>query len=255
MKMDKMKRKSTRAVLAGVERSGTGLFADNGGDGGGAGGDDPKTDGGGGDPKTGGDDRLAKLEAAIAERDQEIARLREHADGVLTQRKKDRDRLDQLARKAGDFESIENSYKEKLADKDQSIASLTQIVENTFAGRAATELAAAVAMKGSEKLVRQWIAPRIRTEFQGADKEPKTVVLDANGNPSAMTLDELKEELLNDPALAPVVVGSKAKGAGGPDPESAGGSGKTIKASELEKMTPREKAHFFEKNPDVTVTD
>lgn len=259
MNLNNRRRKLTRAVLAGIERSGTGLFAGNGegggeGEGGGGGGA-PGEGKPNGEKPTGTDDRLAALEAKLAEKEQEIERLRGHSDDILTQRKKDRDRLDELARKAGDFEHIENSYKTKLDEKDQSIASLTKIVENTFSGRAATELAASVAMKGSEALVRQWIAPRIKTEFQGADKEPKMVIMDKAGNPSAMTIEDLKNELLNDPALAPVVVGSKAKGAGGPDPESGGASGKTISASELEKMTPLQKARYFEKNPDVTVTD
>jgi len=246
-------RKRTRAQAL-IECGARGLFAgdgfgddDEGGDKGGAGGAADK-EGNGGTGDKGGDGEFAKrLEALEAEN----ARLKSHADDILSQRKKDRDRADELARKAGDWEALEASYKEKLAENENSVASLTAIIENNYSGKAASDIAAEVAVKGSEELVRRWVAPRIRTEFRGPGQEPKVTVLDKAGKPSAMTLAELKQELLTEKALAPVLVDSRANGAGGANPDAGGTPGSTMSKDEWSKLNGKQKAAAMKTNPNL----
>lgn len=252
-----MRRKTrVQALIDGTK----GLFAD-GEEGGGGNGEGGGAGGGSGDAGGDGptaDELMAEIKsmrAKMKDLTEERDRLKNHADEILTQRKRDQEKAEELARKAGDVESLEKSYGEKLAGKDEELAGLRSIIENMTAGDAASRLAAEVAVKGSEELVRRWLDGRIRTEFRGPGEPPKLTVYGRDGKPTADTLDDLKKELLSEPALAPVIVGTRAKGAGGPDPKAAGGSGKTIRASTLEKMSAREKANYFAEHPDATVTD
>jgi len=70
------------------------------------------------------------------------------------------------------------------------------------------------------------------------DGKPVTRVLDDNGQPTAMTIEEFKESLKNDPELAPVIVGSAASGGGASGGDGGGNTGKIdlSKASKEEKM-------------------
>ena len=69
------------------------------------------------------------------------------------------------------------------------------------------------------------------------DGKPTVVVLDANGKPSAATLEELKAEFVNDPAFAPLIVGSKASGSGasGAKPGSGAATDSNTKAEAAKK--------------------
>ena len=85
------------------------------------------------------------------------------------------------------------------------------------------------------------------------DGQARVVVRDASGKPSASTLDDLRAELIANPALAPLLVGTKAKGGGAAGGDGSAGS-KTIKNSDLSAMSQPEKTKFFAANPGVTVT-
>jgi hypothetical protein len=72
-------------------------------------------------------------------------------------------------------------------------------------------------VQGSAKALLPHIERRLSVEQR--DGKPVVVVLDAQGKLSAATLDELKAEIANDAAFAPLIAGSKASGGG------AGGAG------------------------------
>ena len=54
---------------------------------------------------------------------------------------------------------------------------------------------------------------RISTEFDGSN--PVHRILDGSGKPSAMSVDDLKKEILANKELAPILKGSKASGTRG----------------------------------------
>lgn len=248
-----------------------GLFADNGtGDGGGGGGgeggegNDPGN-GGNGEGGEGGGDGIdpAELKTKVEELSSELERYKakhaeqekhiKQAQDAAKQRARE---AEEAARKAGDTEALEKSWREKLESQESEYRSelekLRGMVQDLTAGQEAQRIASELAVQGSAKALLPHIRSRLKTEIR--DGKPTTVVLDENGKPSAMTPDELRESFRADPAFAPLIVGSKANGSGGPGNKPAGG-GKTISASELDKMTPKEKAGFFKENPNVTVTD
>ena len=132
----------------------------------------------------------------------------------------------EAARKAGDVEALEKSWQEKLAktaaEKDEQLKSLQQTVESLTVGATATALAAELAVQGSASVLERIARDRLTVEM--TEEGPKVRVKDASGKPSAATLDDLKAELSNDPALKPLIVGSKASGGGAAG--ANGGAGK-----------------------------
>lgn len=174
----------------------------------------------------------AKIDELLGEKKTE-AEKRKQAEDVA------RKAAEEAARKNGDVEALENSWKEKLTKREQEL--LDQLngyegqVKNLTVGRAATDLAAELAVQGSAKALLPHIQSRLSMDIR--DGKPTVVVLDANGKPSAATLDELKAEFTNDPAFAPLIVGSKASGsgAGGAKPGSGAASDSNTKAEAAKK--------------------
>lgn len=67
------------------------------------------------------------------------------------------------------------------------------------------------------------IQKRLKAE-RTAEGKYETRILDDKGAPSAMTLDDLKKNLLADKAFAPIVVASKGSGGGANRGSGGGGS-------------------------------
>jgi hypothetical protein len=68
-----------------------------------------------------------------------------------------------------------------------------------------------------------------------------TVVKDSEGKPSALTVDELKKEIMADAAFAPLIVGSKATGGGA----SGGKGGGAAKTGDVISMSKDERLAYF----------
>jgi len=132
---------------------------------------------------------------------------------------------EELARKSGNVEELERSWTEKFTRREaeltgtleQERATLSGQIRDLTVGRTATDIASALAVQGSAKALLPHIERRLSVEQR--DGKPVVVVLDAQGKLSAATLDELKAEIANDAAFAPLIAGSKASGGG------AGGAG------------------------------
>lgn len=163
----------------------------------------------------------AKLEELLGESKAAKAKAREAEEAA---KKAEEER----ARKAGDVEALENSWKEKLTKREQELLSeresLASQIKELTVGRAATDLAAELTVQGSAKALLPHLQARLSMDLR--DGKPTVVVLDANGKPSAATLEELKAEFVNDPAFAPLIVGSKASGSGASGAKPGGGAAK-----------------------------
>ena len=132
---------------------------------------------------------------------------------------------EEAARKSGNVEELEKSWSEKYNRREaelngmleQERGTLSTQIRDLTVGRTATDIASALAIPGSAKALLPHIERRLSVEQR--DGKPVVVVLDAQGKLSAATLDELKAEIANDAAFAPLIAGSKASGGG------AGGAG------------------------------
>jgi len=174
----------------------------------------------------------AKLEELLGESKAAKAKAREAEEAA-------KKAAEEAARKNGDVDALDKSWQEKLSKREQELLAeregLAGQIKNLTVGRAATDLAAELAIQGSSKALLPHIQSRLSMDIR--DGKPTVVVLDANGKPSAATLDELKAEFTNDPAFAPLIVGSKASGsgAGGAKPGSGAASDSNTKAEAAKK--------------------
>lgn len=164
----------------------------------------------------------AKVDELLAEKKAE-AEKRKAAEEAA------RKAAEEHARKNGDVEAIEKSWQEKYSRREQELADQLASMEADLGtltvGATAKSLAAELALPGSADVLMPHIQQRLKTERR--DGKPVTVVLDAEGKPSAMSIDELKQEIANNPAFAPVIVGSKATGGGAGGAKGGGAAGNT----------------------------
>jgi len=160
----------------------------------------------------------AKVDELLGEKKAAEKKAREAEEAARLER-------EEAARKSGNVEELERSWTEKFTRREaeltgtleQERATLSGQIRDLTVGRTATDIASALAVQGSAKALLPHIERRLSVEQR--DGKPVVVVLDAQGKLSAATLDELKAEIANDAAFAPLIAGSKASGGG------AGGAG------------------------------
>ncbi len=174
----------------------------------------------------------------------DVSGLQKKVDELLSEKKSEQEKRRQAeeaakkaaedqARKNGDIESLEKSWAEKLKTRENELlaqlqekdASLHTLLVDNVAQTVATKLAGDAA---------PLIMPHIKSQLSVEDG--KTRVVDANGHPSAFTIDDLEKEFRSNPLFAPVIIGSKATGTGGEGGKGkspAGGSEKPKSANPL----------------------
>ena len=150
---------------------------------------------------------IAKLEAKNRELAEEKSKAKQAAEQAAMER----------AKKDGDLESLEKSWAEKVkateAELTGKLQQYEQMMTDITSGSEARKLAADLALPGHADLLLPHIKGRLKTEVR--DGKPVVKVLDAEGNPSAMSIDDLRKEIKGNELFAPILSGSKANGAGG----------------------------------------
>lgn len=187
------------------------------------------------------EDRKA-AKAKLKELEEEKQRMEEEAEEAKTK----------AAEKNGDVESIKKSYEDKIGKLEkkyqEQIDGLQGNLTQLTSGQTATKLASEIAVQGSADVLMPHIERRLRTELK--DGKAQVTVLDKDGNPSAMSVDELKEEFKTNPAFKPLIVGTKANGAGRHGGE--GGEGKkTITRAAFNEMGHADRAKFSQEGGQV----
>jgi hypothetical protein len=167
----------------------------------------------------------AKVDELLGEKKLAEKKAREAEEAARLER-------EEAARKSGNVEELERSWTEKFTRREaeltgtleQERATLSGQIRDLTVGRTATDIASALAVQGSAKALLPHIERRLSVEQR--DGKPVVVVLDAQGKLSAATLDELKAEIANDAAFAPLIAGSKASGGGAAGAGGGGGAAK-----------------------------
>lgn len=146
------------------------------------------------------------------------------------------------ARKNGDLEAIENSWREKLTTTEQTLkAQLEEAQRKNYeltVGRQAQELAGKLAKPNAQRLLAKEIKERLTLGDDGNLR-----VLDSQGKPSALTIEELEVELRNNPEYQDIIVINHSTGSGATG-GLGGGAGKNPKD-----MTTKERADWLAKDP------
>lgn len=133
---------------------------------------------------------------------------------------------EEAARKNGDVEALERSWAAKLEKRERELAGQIDTLQGSITtmtvDNVAVRLANEIAVPGSADILIPHIKARLAAEQR--DGQFVTVVRDAQGKPSAASLDDLKTEFTTSPAFAPVIVGSKASGGGAGGGSKGGGA-------------------------------
>lgn len=166
------------------------------------------------------------------------ARDREKEDAAAAKKeaKELRDRLEAIegddARKTGDIKKIEATWQGKLDAANQAaeatIGKLKKHIERVSKDGVADTIATKISKVPS--LIARVIKDRLTVDMDG--DEPKTIVLDAAGKPTAMTLVDLEKEIVANKEYADIIVASKASGGGAPRDNKPGGAGPAINPSD-----------------------
>jgi hypothetical protein len=194
----------------------------------------------------------------------DLTELRTAKDRETQARKDEKERADRLqrekdeadaaktaaelakAKKDKDVETLEASYKLKeetavnveKANTAKAQKQLREILEDKEAERIANEISTAPA------LILPHVKARLRAELDG-DKAI-TRVLDANGEISAKTMDDLKRELIDNPAFKAIIKASNASGGGA---GGGGGSGGGADGKKLSEMSETERTALYRTDP------
>lgn len=119
-------------------------------------------------------------------------------------------------RKKGDVEALDKSWQDKYdkmeGEYKTKIDSLTGNINTLLVDNEATRMASEIGIENSHEILVPHIKSRLAV--QERDGKMETIVNDKDGKPSALSLKELQQEFVDNPAFAPIIVGSKASGSG-----------------------------------------
>lgn len=196
----------------------------------------PAGDDGAGAGGEGGGEGGAVLPADVQEKLKELETLKSHHEKLLGETKAAKAKAkeeaeaarvaaEEAARKSGDVSALDKSWQEKYGKLESEAAAkvaaanaqLQSVLVDSVAQKAAMDIAV-------DAECAELLADKLRGSLGLAEVDGKmqTVVFDADGKRSALTVDELKKQLV---AKYPrLVKGNPAGGAGGL-PQPAGGAG------------------------------
>lgn len=182
----------------------------------------------------------ASRDALLAEK-KEQQRLAQDAEAKRIEA--ERLAQEEIARKSGNLEAIENSWKEKLALRETELTSqLSQAQAKNYeltVGRQAQELAGELAKPNAQRLLAKEIKERLTLDENGNIR-----VLDLQGKPSALTIDELKAQLRADPTYQDIIIINNSSGGGATGGGNGGGAAKNPK-----EMTEQERIDLYNRDP------
>lgn len=186
------------------------------------------------------------------------AQLRKDAE---KEAKELRERLESIegddARKKGDIATLEKSWQSKLEKQreeyEAKVSKLTSHTTKTLVDNVASQLAHKIS--NAPAIIMPHIKSRLIADFES--DTPVTRVLDKDGKPSALTIDELANEFVANKDFSAIITASKASGGAGKPSQNGGGApkfnGQSDKPADLSKMNPAElAAHLKEAKANET---
>lgn len=190
--------------------------------------------------------------------------LREIAERDLSQAKKDLEVVngkvtelnDQIKKLEGAQSTDVQTLRETLTreneerirkikeDHEKEKGSLETTIKKVFVSDVANKLAGEIAKdEGAAELLAQIMANRLQVEI--VNGEPKTRVLQADGKPSGMSPDELKEEYFTNEKYAGIMRASGASGGGA----SGGSNNRDGVPKKLSEMGDKERTEWYNRDP------
>lgn len=119
---------------------------------------------------------------------------------------------DSDAKKRGDIETLEKSWKTKNEELESGfktqLAGKDSFITKTLIDNVALKMASNIST--SPGLILPHIKARLAADLEG--DSPITKVLDADGKPSALTIEDLEKEFVANKDYAAIIIASKASG-------------------------------------------
>lgn len=150
-------------------------------------------------------------------------------------------------RKKTDIATLERSWQSKLdatvSEYSAKMDKLTKHTQTTLVDNVASALASKVSK--APALLIPIIKSRLQADFEG--DAPKTRILDKEGKPSALTIEDLEKEIVANPEFSAIIVGSRSSGSATSSnvKNVAGDSGASNSARNLASIKPSEMAEFL----------
>jgi hypothetical protein len=154
------------------------------------------------------------------------------------------------ARRAGDIETLEKSWKSKLdlatSDAALKLAEKDKFIQGVLVDSVATSLASELSGENAHLLLPH-ITPRLVADLTGA--KPLTRVLDGEGKPSALSVEDLKKEISGNKKFAPIIIASKASGGGAAGGVQHGNGGADSGDKKFNDYTEKERTEWYKRDP------
>jgi hypothetical protein len=120
------------------------------------------------------------------------------------------------ARKKGDIETLEKSWQKKEGETkaayDARIAKLEGHIKTSLVDTVASQIAHKIS--NAPALLLPHIKSRLIADLEG--DAPTTKVLDKDGKPASITIEDLTKEFVANKDFSSIMIGSKASGGGAP---------------------------------------
>lgn len=150
----------------------------------------------------------------------EIERLRKHNETLLGEKKAETEKrkaekaekdkqAEELARKKGDFETLEKSYQDKIVSLEQQISDIQAERNHDLIKSQSVKIASQLSSNTHNQEILQMLIEKRLTADNGQVK-----VTDGNGNLTISTLDELVNEFKNGGKFDALIDGTRASGTG-----------------------------------------
>ncbi len=176
------------------------------------------------------------------------AQLRREAETKLREAQEQLDALgNDDARKKGDIQTLEKSWQKKIEDQkteyEGKLGKLTSHTKTQLVDNVAQQIASKIS--NAPALLLPHIKARLAADFEG--DSPITRILDKDGKPSAMTVEQLSAEFVANKDFSAIITASKASGgAGKPSNNNGGGApNKSDKPADIASMNPAQLAEHI----------
>ena len=156
--------------------------------------------------------------------------------------------IDKAIKEKGDVEALDKSWKQKYANRETELKGRITVMETSLQGQMRDSVAQGLAKTLAGKnaaLLLPHLKQRLKGEF--VDGKAVTKVLDANGDISASTIEDLSNEFLTNDAFKVILVGSKGGGTGGAGDLNPSPGGMTL--TRLKEMGATKAAQWAIQNP------
>ncbi len=190
------------------------------------------------------------------EGDEDTSSLKRAKDREVQKRKEAEEKLKELqdqldgisdtdARKKGDIETLEKSWKDKYDKREKELVAKIEgkdgFIKSALVDNVASNLAHKIS--NAPSLILPHIKARLAADLDG--ETPVTKVLDKDGKVSALSVEDLEKEFVANKDFSAIIIGSKASGGGASTSNLAkpGGSAtlnNNQQAPDLAKLSPAE---------------